>query len=66
MDESEPDPKLEETETDDLTETDPFKPHKGVPRQDEPENKKGPGHGKKVGANILDESVGAESFSGEL
>ena len=40
MDESERDTKLEETETDELTETDPFKPHEGVPRQDETENKK--------------------------
>ena len=64
--ESERDTKLEETETYKLTETDPFKPHEGVPMQDEPENKKEPGHRKKVGANILDESFGAESFSGEL
>jgi hypothetical protein len=27
-------------------EGDPFKPNEGVPRQDEPENKKEPGHGK--------------------
>ena len=63
MDDSEPDPNFEETETDEPTETDPFKPHEGVPRQDEPENEKEPGHGKKVRANILYESVGAESFS---
>ena len=66
MDESERDTKIEETETDKLTETDPFKPHEGVPRQDEPENKKEPGKGKKVEANFLVESVGAESSSGEL
>ena len=53
-------------ESDQLTETDPVKPHEGVPRQYETGNKKEPGSGKKVGANILDESVGAESFSGEL
>ena len=40
VDESERDTKIEETETDELTETDPFKPREGVPRQDEPENKK--------------------------
>ena len=57
---------LEVPKTDKLTETDPVKPHEGVPSQDKPENKKEPGHGKKVGANILDESFGAESFSGEL
>jgi hypothetical protein len=39
---------LEVPETDQLTETDPVKPHEGVPRQDEPENVKGPGHGKKA------------------
>ena len=66
MNESEPDPRLKETETDELTEADPFKWHEGVPRQDEPENSKEPGQGKEVGANILDESVGAESSSGEL
>ena len=31
VDDSEPDPKLEDTETDEPTETDPFKPHEGVP-----------------------------------
>ena len=45
MDESERDTKIEETETDELTETDPFKPHEGVPRQDEPENKKRTSYG---------------------
>ena len=40
MHESDQDTKLEETETHVLTKTDPFKPHEGVPRQDEPENKK--------------------------
>ena len=35
---------LEVPETDQLTETDPVKPHQGVPRQDEPENVKEPGH----------------------
>jgi hypothetical protein len=39
---------LEVPETDQPTETDPVKPHEGVPRQDEPENVKGPGHGKKA------------------
>ena len=57
---------LEVPETDQLTETDPVKPHEGVPRQDEPENEKEPGNGKKVGANFLVESVRAESSSGEL
>ena len=57
---------LEVPETDQLTETDPVKPHEGVPRQDEPENVKGPGHGKKAGAKILKESVEAESSFGEL
>ena len=66
MDESERDTKIEETETDKLTETDPFKPREGVPRQDEPENVKEPSHGKKVGAKILKESVEAESSFGEL
>ena len=31
---------LEVPKTDELTETDPVKPHEGVPSQDEPENKK--------------------------
>ena len=66
VDESERDTKIEETETDKLTETDPFKPHEGVARQDELENKKEPGKGKKVEANFLVESVRAESSSGEL
>ena len=57
---------LEVPETDQLTETDPVKPHEGVPRQDEPENIKGPCHGKKAGAKILKESVEAESSFGEL
>ena len=66
MHESDQDTKLEKTETHVLTKTDPFKPHEGVPRQDEPENKKELGNRKKVGANFLVESVEAESFSGEL
>ena len=57
---------LEVPETDQLTETDPVKPHEGVTRQDEPENIKGPGHGKKAGAKILKESVEAEYSFGEL
>ena len=57
---------LEVPETDQLTEADPVKPHEGVPRQDEPENVKGPGHGKKAEAKILKESVEAESSFGEL
>jgi hypothetical protein len=58
---------LEVPEKDQLTETDPVKPHEGgVPRQDENENVKEPGHGKKDGAKILKESVEAESSFGEL
>jgi hypothetical protein len=57
---------LEFTETHRPTKTDPFKPHEGVPRQDEPEIVKVPGHGKKDGAKILKESVEAESSFGEL
>ena len=52
--------------TDELTETDPVKPHEGLPMQDEPDNVKGPGHGKKSGAKILKESVEAESSFEEL
>ena len=50
---------VEVPETDQPTETDPVKPHEGVPKQDEPENIKGPAHGKKAGAKILKESVEA-------
>ena len=57
---------LEVPKTDKLTETDPVKPHEGVPSQDEPENKKEPDNGNKDEANFLVESVGVESFSGEL
>ena len=57
---------LEVPETDQPTETDPEKPHDGVPRQDDPENVKGPGHGKKAVAKILKESVEDESSFGEL
>ena len=57
---------LEVPESDQLTETDAVKPHEGVPRQYETENKKEPGNGKKVGAKLLVESVEAESSSGEL
>ena len=57
---------LEVPKTDQLTETDPVKTHKGVPREDEPENKKEPGNIHKVESNFLVESVGAESSSGEL
>ena len=57
---------LEVPEKDQLTETDPVKPHEGVPRQDEHENVKEPGHGKKDGAKILKESVEAESSFEEL
>ena len=49
-----------------LPETEPVKQHEGVPRQDEPENKKEPGHGEKAGAKIQGESVEAESSFGEL
>ena len=49
-----------------LTKTEPVKPHKGVPKQDEPENKKEPGHKEKAGAKIQGESVEAESSFGEL
>ena len=56
MDNSEPEPELEETETEKLAETDPVEPHEGVPRQDEPENVKGPAHAKKAGAKICVES----------
>ena len=44
---------LEVPETDQPTETDPVKPHEGVPKQDEPEIVKGTGHGKKARAKIL-------------
>ena len=57
---------LEVPETDQATETDPVKPHEGVPKQDESENVKGPGHGKKGGAKILKELVEAESSFEEL
>ena len=57
---------LEVPETDQPTETDPVKPHEGVPKQDEPENVKGPGHRKKSGAKILQELVEAESSFGQL
>ena len=57
---------LEVPETDQATETDPVKPHEGVPKQDESENVKGPGHGKKAGAKFLKESVEAESSFEEL
>ena len=57
---------LEVPKTDQLTETDPVKTHKGAPREDEPENKKEPGHGEKAGAKIQGESVEAESSFGEL
>jgi hypothetical protein len=57
---------LEVPKTDKLTETDPVNPQEGVPSQDEPENKKEPDNGNKDEANFLVESVGAESFSGEL
>ena len=66
MDKSEPEPELEETETEKLAETDPVEPHEGVPRQDEPENVKGPGHGKKAGAEVLKKSVEADSSFWEL
>ena len=56
MNESEPEPELEETETEELAETDPVEPHEGVPRQDDPENVKGPAHAKKAGAKNLVES----------
>ena len=57
---------LEVPKTDQLTETDPVKPHERVPREDEPENKKEPGNIHKIESNFLVESVGAESSSGEL
>ena len=53
MDESEPEPELEETENKKQAETDPVEPHEGVPRQDEPENVKGPAHAKKAKAKNL-------------
>ena len=56
MDESEPEPELEETETKELAETDPDETHEGVPRQDEPENVKEPAHAKKAWAKNLVES----------
>ena len=56
MDESDPEPELEETETEELAETDQVKPHEGVLRQDEPDNIKGPAHAKKAGAKHLVES----------
>ena len=54
------------TEKDQLTETDPVKPHEGVPRQDEPENKKERSNGKKVKAKFLVESVGRTLLLGSL
>ena len=57
---------MEVPKTDELTETDPVKPHEGVPSQDEPENKKEPDNGNKDEAYFLVKSVGAESSSGEL
>ena len=39
---------LEVPETDQPTEADSVKPHEGVPRQDEPENVKGPAIGRKL------------------
>ena len=49
LDESEPEPELEETEMKELAETDPVETHERVPRQDEPENVKGPAQAKKAG-----------------
>ena len=66
MDESEPEPELEETETEELAETDQVEPHEGVPRQDEPENVIGPAHAKKAGAKNLVESVQDEPSFEEL
>ena len=66
MDKSEPEPELEETETEKLAETDPVEPHEGVPRQDEPENVKGPAHAKKAGAQNLVESDQDEPSFEEL
>ena len=58
---------LEVPKTDKLTETDPVKTHKGVPREDEPEEeKKEPGNINKDESKFLVESVGAEYSSGEL
>ena len=57
---------LEVPKTDQLTETDPVKPHERVPREDDAENKKEPGNIHKVESNFVLESVGAESSSGEL
>ena len=57
---------LEVPKTDQLTETDPVKPHERVPREDEPENKKEPGNIHQVESNFMVESVGAESSSGEI
>ena len=57
---------LEVLKTDQLTEMDPVKTHKGVPREDVTENKKEPGNIHKVESNFLVELVGAESSSGEL
>ena len=57
---------LEVPETDTPTETEPVEPHERVPKQDEPENVKGPGHGKKAGPKILKELVEAESSFEEL
>ena len=66
MDKSEPEPELEETETEKLAETDPVEPHEGVPRQDEPENVKGPAHAKKAGAKKIVESEQDEPSFEEL
>ena len=56
MDESETEPELQETETEELAETDQVEPHEGVPGQDKPENVIGPAHAKKSGAKNLVES----------
>ena len=59
-------PELEETETEELAKTNQVELHEGVPRQDEPENVKGPGHANKAGAKNLDESEQDEPSFGEL
>ena len=66
MDKSEPEPELEETEMEELAETDPVETHERVPRQDESENVKGPAQAKKAWAKNLFESEQDEPSFEEL
>ena len=49
-----------------LAETNPVEPQEEVPRQDEPENVKGPGHAKNAGTKNLDEWEQDQPSFGEL